>query len=641
MTTVPGAPGQESVSAPHVPDFIRFVGEPSATLKLVACLDDNTAVDFAAGTLARATTTKVEAHLATCKECRTLVALLAPVPGDHDSDVVTSPHAVARGKRHHAAALSPTEPRGSEPSRPLEPVVAVGDTVDRYVVLRRVGAGGMGVVYAAYDPQLDRKVALKLLRTGIGIAEGEAKARLVREAQAIAQLSHPNVVAVYDVGNTREGDVYLAMEFVEGDTLTQWLHRWERPWRDTLDVFREAGRGLSAAHSSGLLHRDFKPDNVLVGSDGRVRVTDFGLARSLVTGHTDDSVRFALTAAGPLRVTLTATGAVMGTPRYMAPEQLRGADVSAAADQFSFCVALYEALYGVHPIAGDTAVKMVEENARAQPPPEDSTAPPWLWPVLARGLDPQPHKRFPSMAALLVELTPPQPSPRRRTYIAMAGAAALVLGGAAAATVLAPKPEFDNTKIAVLEQQVIELQTALAETERERGILIARVEDAQGDREKIERLVNELVVKTQRIQELETELQSIAKKLPRPLPPPPKPRFRDEGGVSQKIISDGVNLKLERFAGCMREWDERSPGTAATVTIGFAIDPDGKVRDASTTGLDDRIVPQCLATAVASIKFPISQHVTRVNIEVKYIEGQTRVATSRLGTEDPPPRIDN
>ncbi|KAB2899208.1 MAG: serine/threonine protein kinase, partial [Kofleriaceae bacterium] len=333
-------------------------------------------------------TTKVEAHLASCKECRTLVRLLAPAPGDQDSDVVTWPRAIARGKRHHAAALSPTEPRGSEPRRPLEPVVAIGDTIDRYVVLRRVGAGGMGVVYAAYDPQLDRKVALKLLRTGIGLGEGEAKARLVREAQAIAQLSHPNVVAVYDVGNTREGDVYVAMEFVEGDTLTQWLHRWERPWRDTLDVFREAGRGLSAAHSSGLLHRDFKPDNVLVGSDGRVRVTDFGLARSLVTGHTDDSVRFALSATGnPLRVTLTATGAVMGTPRYMAPEQLRGEDVSAAADQFSFCVALYEALYGVHPIAGDTAVKMVEENARAQPPPLDASAPAWLWPVLARGLD--------------------------------------------------------------------------------------------------------------------------------------------------------------------------------------------------------------------------------------------------------------
>ncbi|HUQ05109.1 MAG TPA: protein kinase [Kofleriaceae bacterium] len=606
----------------------------------MACLDDNTAVDFATGSMARAMTTKVEAHLATCRECRTLVAALAPVPGDQDSDVVTSPRAVARGKRHHAAALSPTEPRGSEPSRPLEPVVAVGDTIDRYVVLRRVGAGGMGVVYAAYDPQLDRKVALKLLRTGIGIGEGEAKARLVREAQAIAQLSHPNVVAVYDVGATREGDVYVAMEFVEGDTLTQWLHRWERPWRDTLDIFREAGRGLAAAHGSGLLHRDFKPDNVLVGSDSRVRVTDFGLARSLVTGHTDESAPHRM-ATGPLRVTLTATGAVMGTPRYMSPEQLRGQDVSAAADQFSFCVALYEALYGQHPISGDTAVKMVDDNARALPPPEGTGVPTWIWPLLQRGLDPQPQKRFPSMAALLVELMPPQPQPRRRTYIAMAAAAALVLGGAAAATVLAPKPADDGKKIDLLTAQVGNLQVALADAERDRNILIARVEEAQGDREKIGRLVDELVVKTQRIQELESELQEVAKKLPGPLPRPPKPRLREEGGVTLRQLNEGVNLQLERFAGCMREWDERSPGTAATVTIGFRIEPDGRVRDPSSTGLDDRIVPTCLSTAIKAIQFPLTERVTAVEVDVTYIEGQTRVATRRLGTEEASPRIDN
>jgi hypothetical protein len=609
----------------------------------VACLDDNTAVDFAAGTMARAMTTKVEAHLATCRECRTLVAALAPVPGDQDSDVVTSPRHVARGKRHHAVALSPTEPeaRGSEPHRSLEPVVAVGDTIDRYVVLRRVGAGGMGVVYAAYDPQLDRKVALKLLRTGIGLGEGEGKARLVREAQAIAQLSHPNVVAVYDVGNTREGDVYVAMEFVEGDTLTQWLHRWERPWRDTLDIFREAGRGLAAAHGSGLLHRDFKPDNVLVGSDSRVRVTDFGLARSLVTGHNDESAPHLRPANGPLRVTLTATGAVMGTPRYMAPEQLRGQDVSAAADQFGFCVALYEALYGKHPIVGDTAVKMVDEGARAQPPPEGTGVPLWIWPVIQRGLDPQAQKRFPSMAALLVELTPPQPSPRKRTYIAFAAATALVLGGAAAATVLAPKPADDGRKVAILQEQVITLQTALADAERDRNILIERVEDAQGDREKITQLINEVVEKTQRIQELEIELQEVAKKLPGPLPRPPKPRLRDEGGVTYRQLNEGVNLQLERFAGCMREWDERSPGTAATVTIGFRIEPDGRVRDPASTGLDDRIVPTCLATAIKAIQFPVADRVTRVEVDVTYNQGQTRVATRRLGTEDASPRIDN
>ncbi|MBE7453481.1 MAG: protein kinase [Kofleriaceae bacterium] len=422
-----------------------------------------------------------------------------------------------------AAALSPTVPgdgraeaRGSEPRRPLEPVVAVGDTIDRYVVLRRVGAGGMGVVFAAYDPQLDRKVALKLLRTGIGLGQGEARARLVREAQAIAQLSHPNVVAVYDVGASADGDVYVAMEFVEGDTLTQWLHRWHRSWRETLDVFREAGRGLAAAHGVGLLHRDFKPDNVLVGADTRVRVTDFGLARSLVTGHADDAAAGGLGAAGPLRVTLTATGAVMGTPATWRPSSSRATTSAPAADQFSFCVALYEALYGQHPIAGDTAAKMVEEQARAQPPPEGSGVPAWLWPVLARGLDPQPARRFPSMAALLVELAPPQPSPRRRTYIAMAAAAALVLGGAAAATVLGPTRTDPGVRIAALEQQVIELQQQLETMAGQRDELIHQVEAAQGDRERIARLVDELVVKTQRIKELESELDTLVRRLPGP-----------------------------------------------------------------------------------------------------------------------------
>jgi serine/threonine protein kinase len=346
----------------------------------VACLDDNTAVAFATGELTRPQVAEVEAHLATCRDCRTLVAALAPAPGEPDSDLAT-PVRPALGKRggRDLALASTDARRGSEPRRALEPAVAVGDTIGRYVVLRRIGAGGMGVVFAAYDPQLDRRVALKLLRTGIGLGEGEARARLVREAQAIAQLSHPHVVAVYDVGTAVGGDVYIAMEFVEGDTLTSWLRAWDRTWREVVAIFLDAGRGLAAAHAVGLLHRDFKPDNVLVGADGRVRVTDFGLARSLMAAAEDGELQPTPELAA-LRVTLTATGAVMGTPRYMAPEQLAGKDVSAAADQFSFCVALYEAVYGVHPILGDTAAKMLEGGARMRPPPENRGCRPRSWP---------------------------------------------------------------------------------------------------------------------------------------------------------------------------------------------------------------------------------------------------------------------
>ena len=621
----------------------------------MGCLDDNTAVEFAGGNLPRGVEARVEAHLATCRECRTLVAALAPSAHDaDDSDIVTAPRQVARGKRGHgiglgtapagpsalAAALRPTDPKGSEPGRPLEPVVAVGDTISRYVVLRRVGAGGMGVVYAAYDPQLDRKVALKLLRTGIGLGEGEARARLVREAQAIAQLSHPNVVAVYDVGTTADGEVYVAMEFVEGDTLTQWMHRWDRSWRDTLEVFRDAGRGLAAAHAVGLLHRDFKPDNVLVGADGRVRVTDFGLARSLVTGHADEKAATpSASPVGPLRVTLTATGAVMGTPRYMAPEQLRGQDVSAAADQFSFCVALYEALYGHHPIAGDTAVKIVEEGARAQAPTAPERAPSWIWPVLARGLDPQPARRYPSMSALLVELTPPAPSPRRRTYVVTAAAAALVLGGAAAATVLTPKPvvppQIDPEVIVMMNNQIVQLRKERDELGERIAAMVA--EDAKNDA-KLAELARELVSKQERINALQGELDKIAKVV-KPPPARPKPPI-DTGGVSQLQLKQGAEAQLERFAGCMREWAERSMGTATTVTIGFQIDPSGRVRDPSSAGIDDRIVPQCLATALAAQTFPAAPRVTKAQIEVKYYEGQTRVETRHLGTEEAPPRID-
>jgi hypothetical protein len=469
----------------------------------VACLDDNTAVAFATGELTRPQVAEVEAHLATCRDCRTLVAALAPAPGEPDSDLAT-PVRPALGKRgaRDLALASTDARRGSEPRRALEPAVAVGDTIGRYVVLRRIGAGGMGVVFAAYDPQLDRRVALKLLRTGIGLGEGEARARLVREAQAIAQLSHPHVVAVYDVGTAVGGDVYIAMEFVEGDTLTSWLRAWDRTWREVVAIFLDAGRGLAAAHAVGLLHRDFKPDNVLVGADGRVRVTDFGLARSLMAAAEDGELQPTPELAA-LRVTLTATGAVMGTPRYMAPEQLAGKDVSAAADQFSFCVALYEAVYGVHPILGDTAAKMLEGGARMRPPPENRRVPTALLAILRRGLDPVPARRFPSMPALLAELTTAIRPPRRR-YLVLAGAAALVLGGAAAATVLAPRPSAPAADPAELEA----LRRQIEVLNEEKAQLKAQIQTAvDRDRAQVAALSALVEAADQRIRELEQQLE--------------------------------------------------------------------------------------------------------------------------------------
>ena len=231
-----------------------------------------------------------------------------------------------------------------------------GSRLDRFVVVEKLGEGGMGVVIAAYDPDLDRKVAIKLLRAGAwdtGVSS-EGRQRLLREAQAMAKLSHPNVVVVHGVG-TMGSQVYIAMEYVDGCTLGEWLKQDKRSWPLVVDMFCRAGRGLVAAHAAGLIHRDFKPDNVLVGKDGRVRVTDFGIvgtAGTMSEGTGRPGAGELASRSTPLSTPLTSAGVLLGTPIYMAPEQLERAPVDASADQFSFCVALYEALYGERPFAG-------------------------------------------------------------------------------------------------------------------------------------------------------------------------------------------------------------------------------------------------------------------------------------------------
>ncbi len=284
-----------------------------------------------------------------------------------------------------------------------------GASLGRYIVLSCLGAGGMGVVYAAYDPELDRKVAIKLLRTDIGGTDAsQARMRLLREAQAMARLQHPQVIAIYDVG-TIKNQVFIAMELIDGCTLSQWLKEKPRSQREILDVFTLAGQGLMAAHAVGLVHRDFKPDNVLVGKDGQVRVTDFGLARSvdqsdeygkIVPDVVDPST------SQPLAVHLTRTGALMGTPRYMAPEQYSGSKTDPRTDQFCFSVALYEALYGVPPFSGDTIATLGFNvvHGRILSAPSDVRVPTWMRQVLLRGLSVSSDDRYPSMNQLLMAL---------------------------------------------------------------------------------------------------------------------------------------------------------------------------------------------------------------------------------------------
>jgi hypothetical protein len=302
-----------------------------------------------------------------------------------------------------------------------------GSRIGRYVVLETVGTGGMSIVYKAYDPQLDRAIALKvMLPRAQGEGLPEARERLLREAQALARVSHPNIISVYDCGPFGN-QVFVAMELVSGLTLSEWRRVQARTPEQILAVFLQAGRGLAAAHAAGLIHRDFKPANVIVGDDGRVRVLDFGLARA-VDQATASRQQPEPLAAAPGHASVSA---VRGTPAYMAPEQHLHGTATARSDQFSFCVALYEALYGEPPFAGATA----EELARAVTtgrvrPPSGSQVPGWLRPIVLRGLAVAPEERHDSMEQLLAALARSPRSLRPRLLGALAGAALLAAGTA-------------------------------------------------------------------------------------------------------------------------------------------------------------------------------------------------------------------
>jgi tetratricopeptide (TPR) repeat protein len=408
----------------------------------VTCPDEERLLSFIEGRLPAAAVAAVDMHLVGCAACREVVAAVASmVLGD------------GAGPARTAAGRPPTVP--APPGGPLPRGAAVG----RYVVLGLVGRGGMGDVYAAYDPELDRKVALKLLHASGAAMESQerSRARLLREAKAIARLSHRNVVVVHDAG-TIEDRVFVAMEFVEGQTLAAWMAGKTRPWREIRDVFLAAGRGLSAAHAAGIVHRDFKPQNVMVTADG-VRVMDFGLASESEgegepgPGGSGDELPPAVSASAvasdssadaepqPLLDALTRTGTLIGTPAYMAPEQFLAERADARSDQFSFCVALHEALFGQRPFPDESLAVLSAAviAGRVREPAQRSRAPAWLRKVLLRGLSTRREDRFPSMGDLLRALDN-DPQRTRRRALALAALAVLLLGGGAIAQRAASRP---------------------------------------------------------------------------------------------------------------------------------------------------------------------------------------------------------
>ncbi|HTL33054.1 MAG TPA: serine/threonine-protein kinase [Kofleriaceae bacterium] len=309
--------------------------------------------------------------------------------------------------------------KDSSGRRPPQVPVERGTVIGRYTVIEPIGSGTMGLVVAAFDPTLDRKVAIKLVQLDpTGTTSG--RQRLMREAQAMAKLQHPNVVTVFEVG-TFEDRVFLAMEYVAGSTLAEWLAQ-TRSQREIASAFAAAGQGLAAAHRAGIVHRDFKPANVLVGKDGRVRVADFGLATAVTDAPPPPVAVSRDSDPGPLG--MTKTGAVLGTPAYMSPEQHRGQTADARADQFSFCVALYEALYKQLPFEGSTFL-VYQENVlagRMREAPK-SDIPARIQRALRRGMALSPGDRYPDMDALLDELSRDRAAAYRR---------AAVIGGAAA-----------------------------------------------------------------------------------------------------------------------------------------------------------------------------------------------------------------
>ncbi len=313
-------------------------------------------------------------------------------------------------------------------------------TVGKYRLDRVIGSGGMGIVWAAFDPDLERSVALKLLHAES--SEPTLRSRLLREARAMARLRHPNVVTVYEVGTDQNRD-YIAMELVDGSTLETWFDT--KPTRaQLLEALVAAGKGLAAAHTAGLVHRDFKPHNVLRATDGHVYVTDFGLARGQIEDGADVVQLTAPAVAldsgkrrrdSVLDSPLTQTGVLIGTPAYMAPEQFAGRVPDPKSDQFAFCITAWEAFTGARPFRGGT-LEELEAAARGGVRDLAADLPPRIRAVLSRGLDPDPEARWPDVPALLAALATAvgePPRPRRRRVLAIAIAlSVLAIGGGTA-----------------------------------------------------------------------------------------------------------------------------------------------------------------------------------------------------------------
>ncbi len=400
----------------------------------MSCPSDDDLAAHLAGELDADAVQAIAEHLDGCDACRAIVAAMVKDAAPPTPDT---------------RSRAPATVAATKQARRRGPHVSVGGMIDRYRVLRLLGQGGMGMVYAAHDTELDRQVAVKVMRPELGDAVAD---RLVRESRLMAKVAHPAVITVFDSGRAGE-QVWVAMEYIEGSTLGGWLHAAPRTWLEIVEMFRRAGEGLGAAHKAGLVHRDFKPENVLLALDGdrvaRVVVTDLGVARAITDVGATGATPAPMT---PIHVSLTATGVAVGTPAYMAPEQLDAKEVDARADVFAFGVALWEALWGERPFPGRSVPEIRNAIDRGpRPPPAQPRArgasdrpPAWIERTLRAAVSADPAHRPASMADLLARLDPARHH-RRVRNAAIVG----VLGvGAVAAGVVAVVSRADGRAVA-------------------------------------------------------------------------------------------------------------------------------------------------------------------------------------------------
>jgi hypothetical protein len=603
------------------------------------CIGDNTLVELVENSMSPGEAKHLDRHFARCADCRRRWAALAASPS--------------------RMAQAPTTPAGVGAHIDLKS----GTRIGRFVISHEIGRGGMGVVFAARDPHLDRTAAIKLLHgTGGDEPVARAQERLLAEARAMARLDHPNIIKVYEAGLFQQ-ETYIAMEMVDGETLSHWARRWQRPWAPVLAVFRQAGSALAHAHASGLAHGDFKPENVLVDDADRVRVTDFGLSRWFEREGrpqpANDLGEF-----------------VGGTPRYMAPEQFRGQPANACSDQFGFCVALYECLYSRHPFARGSARSLLElsEQEATAPLRADAHAahgvPAWLHTVLARGLHRDPACRYPSMDALLDALTPRRAS--ARWPLAMAAAAlCLVLSVGYALGALQPPPAevADRARSAAsagdasghgrglgsLRDLVLGLRdpapvpspvpspvlaslalgtavllwnvhaqfapasvshaTTLVLDQDVHTLLEQEIRDAEDRLDALRRWRAAVAAWTpQPAHQLELGLVQRGQERARHFAAPPRNRASTRtNSLSLAAVDSGLQPSWRDIEVCFREWRERQPYDRAVLDARVTILPDGRAK-VQNVRFHDRVVRKCVSGAVQRSTFESAATSTLVDL---------------------------